>query len=81
MSVLNRRLRWRAASMGWPVCLAWQGGAAMTSVTHPSKQLIRAYMERRLKDRSPPPAPADIRRQLGWNLETDAPLQRKSRVA
>lgn len=34
---------------------------------HPSKEDVRAYMERRKRTRQPPPAPAEIRRQLGWH--------------
>jgi len=40
----------------------------MTMVTHPPKQLVRSYMLERVRDRTPPPAPQDIRRQLGWEL-------------
>ena len=37
-------------------------------ITHPTKEEVRAYMTRRGTARRPPPAPADIRRQLGWRL-------------
>ncbi|MGZ3184762.1 MAG: hypothetical protein ACXU8N_20190 [Telluria sp.] len=37
-------------------------------VTHPSKEQVRAYMEAREHARQPPPAPEEIRRQLGWRL-------------
>jgi hypothetical protein len=40
----------------------------MTTVTHPSKDLIRAYLARRVSNPNPPPTLADIRRQLGWEL-------------
>ena len=40
----------------------------MTMVTHPPKQLVRDFMRERAKERTPPPAPQDIRRQLGWQL-------------
>lgn len=40
----------------------------MTQANHPSKQLIRAYLERRSQDTKPPPTPEEIRRQLGWGL-------------
>jgi hypothetical protein len=45
-----------------------QRGAAQPrpSYPHPSKEEVRAYMERRKRTRQPPPAPAEIRRQLGW---------------
>jgi hypothetical protein len=37
-------------------------------VTQPTKEQVRAYMARRERARRPPPAPEDIRRQLGWKL-------------
>ncbi|MES2742448.1 MAG: hypothetical protein V4754_16080 [Pseudomonadota bacterium] len=40
----------------------------MTQSNHPSKQAIRAYLERRSRDVKPPPSPEEIRRQLGWGL-------------
>ena len=40
----------------------------MASFTQPSKQLVRAYLERRSRDPKPPPTPEEIRRQLGWGL-------------
>jgi hypothetical protein len=40
----------------------------MTMVTHPPKQLVRDFMRERAKERAPPPAPQDIRHQLGWQL-------------
>jgi len=40
----------------------------MTPTTHPSKYLVRAYLERRSQDAKPPPTPEEIRRQLGWGL-------------
>lgn len=40
----------------------------MPTFTHPSKQLVRAYLERRKRDGRPPPSPEEIRRQLGWGL-------------
>ncbi len=39
-------------------------------ITHPTKEQVRAYMMRREAAHRPPPAPAEIRRQLGWRLET-----------
>lgn len=39
-------------------------------VTHPSKEQIRAYMVAREHAHRPPPAPEEIRRQLGWELAT-----------
>jgi len=40
----------------------------MTQTTHPSKYLVRAYLERRSSEVKPPPTPEEIRRQLGWDL-------------
>jgi hypothetical protein len=40
----------------------------MTQTTHPSKYLVRAYLERRAQEVKPPPTPDEIRRQLGWGL-------------
>jgi hypothetical protein len=41
-------------------------------ITHPTKEQVRAYMARRESARRPPPAPADIRRELGWGLKPAA---------
>lgn len=38
-------------------------------VTHPSKEQVRAYMAARETARRPPPAPEEIRRQLGWRMQ------------
>ena len=38
----------------------------MQSIPHPSKEQVRAYMQRRETAHRPPPAPDEIRRQLGW---------------
>ena len=46
-------------------------------VSHPTKEQVRAYMLRREADRRPPPAPAEIRRQLGWRL---APVEQELAV-
>jgi hypothetical protein len=40
-------------------------------ITHPSKEQVRAYMNRREAAHRPPPAPAEIRRQLDWRLVPD----------
>jgi hypothetical protein len=37
-------------------------------VTQPTKEQVRAYMAKRERALRPPPAPEDIRRQLGWKL-------------
>jgi hypothetical protein len=43
------------------------------NVTQPTKEQVRAYMARRERARRPPPAPEDIRRQLGWKLGPPEP--------
>ncbi|GJI98100.1 MULTISPECIES: hypothetical protein [Duganella] len=40
----------------------------MSQTTHPSKFLVRAYLERRSHAVQPPPTPDEIRRQLGWGM-------------
>lgn len=40
----------------------------MRQISHPSKEQVRAYMQQREGAHRPPPAPAEIRRQLGWSL-------------
>jgi hypothetical protein len=40
----------------------------MSQANHPSKYLVRAYLERRTHEVKPPPTPAEIRRQLGWGM-------------
>lgn len=40
----------------------------MTQANHPSKQMVREYLERRSQEIKPPPTPEEIRRQLGWGL-------------
>jgi hypothetical protein len=40
-------------------------------ITHPTKEQVRAYMSRREAAHRPPPAPAEIRRQLDWRLVPD----------
>lgn len=39
-----------------------------TQTTHPSKEAVRALMQQRRAEHSPPPAPERIREQLGWWL-------------
>ena len=39
----------------------------MHQVTHPTKEQVRAYMRQRELAKRPPPAPAEIRRQLSWS--------------
>ena len=50
----------------------------MPSTTHPTKQLVRDYMDARTRSDDPPPTSDEIRRQLGWymlpqNRQPDAP--------
>jgi hypothetical protein len=42
-------------------------------VTQPTKEQVRAYMATRERADRPPPAPEDIRRQLGWQLVPAGP--------
>lgn len=46
----------------------------MPTITHPSKEQVRAYMVRRERACLPPPSPDEVRRQLGWRLGGDEPL-------
>jgi len=39
-------------------------------IQQPTKEQVRAYMLAREAARHPPPAPEEIRRQLGWRLES-----------
>ena len=52
----------------------------MASYTQPTKQTVRAYLERRSRDPKPPPSPAEIRRQLGWDLTTFPPVRPSRRA-
>jgi hypothetical protein len=36
----------------------------------PSKEEVRQWMQQRQVEHKPPPAPAEVRRQLGWHLIT-----------
>lgn len=40
----------------------------MTQTSKPSNQQVRSWMQRRQADRTPPPAPEQIRRELGWKM-------------
>jgi hypothetical protein len=42
-------------------------------VTHPTKEKVRAYMAARERACRPPPAPEEVRRQLGWRLAPPEP--------
>jgi len=52
--------------------------SAMT--TNPPKHVVREYLERRSRDPKPPPAPEEIRRQLGWEMlmPADAKMAQRS---
>ena len=43
----------------------------MQTSVHPTKEQVRAYMHLRECDRRPPPAPDEIRRQVGWQPALD----------
>ena len=40
----------------------------MTNFQQPSKECVRNWLRARLEQRRPPPDPAQIRRELGWEL-------------
>ena len=46
----------------------------MPTISHPSKEQVRAYMVQRERAHLPPPSPDEVRRQLGWRLGEDEPL-------
>ena len=45
------------------------------TIKNPPKHLVREYLERRSRDPKPPPAPEEIRRQLGWGMLMPADLK------
>jgi hypothetical protein len=45
----------------------------MDAYPHPGKEAVRAWMERRARTRLPPPGPAEIRRELGWDRRRAPP--------
>ncbi|MBD8564792.1 hypothetical protein IFU01_11045 [Oxalobacteraceae sp. CFBP 8763] len=47
----------------------------MYDAKHPAKHLVREYLARRSRDPKPPPAPEEIRRQLGWATLIPAALK------
>jgi hypothetical protein len=47
--------------------------STLPSMSHPPKHLVREYLERRSKASAPPPAPDEIRRQLGWGMTMAPP--------
>lgn len=40
----------------------------MPIITKPPKERVREYLQRRIKARTPPDSPAEIRRKLGWRM-------------
>jgi hypothetical protein len=40
----------------------------MTQTIKPSNQQVRNWMQQRQAERKPPPAPDQIRRELGWQM-------------
>jgi len=34
----------------------------------PTKESVRKWLAQQVQEHKPPPSPADIRRQLGWDL-------------
>lgn len=48
---------------------------AMDDVKHPLKHLVRVYLMRRSRDSTPPPAPEEIRRLLGWGVPMPAAIK------
>ena len=36
--------------------------------TKPSKEQVQVWMQQRRAERTPPPSPEQIRRELGWGL-------------
>jgi len=40
----------------------------MPQTSKPTNEQVRSWLQKRQADRSPPPAPDVIRRQLGWGL-------------
>ena len=49
--------------------------------TNPPKHLVREYLARRSRDPQPPPAPEEIRRQLGWGMPVPAEMKLASEPA
>jgi hypothetical protein len=47
----------------------------MDDVKHPLKHLVRVYLMRRSRESTPPPAPEEIRRLLGWGVPMPAAIK------
>ncbi|MEM8514026.1 hypothetical protein RCH14_003363 [Massilia sp. MP_M2] len=58
-----------------PASVGKEAEVAVFDVKHPSKHLVREYLARRSRDRTPPPAPDEIRRQFGWAMLIPAALK------
>jgi hypothetical protein len=43
----------------------------MTITIRPSKEQVRKFMQQRQVERTPPPTPEEIKRQLGWKMIED----------
>ena len=39
-------------------------------MSKPTKEQLRAYLQTRHESKTPPPSPEEVRRQLGWNLQS-----------
>ena len=66
LSRLAGRLEDRHQTNAAPDDGAAMAEVVMTTITYPPKDLVRAYLAQRLRERRPPPAPEEIRRRLGW---------------
>ena len=40
----------------------------MATTTHPSKETVHSWFMQRRAEKTPPPSPEQIRRELGWDL-------------
>lgn len=40
----------------------------MKQMTRPSNEQVRSWMQQRQMDRTPPPEPEQVRRELGWHM-------------
>lgn len=40
----------------------------MTQTSKPTNEEVRSWMQKRQAEQVPPPAPDEVRRQLGWHL-------------
>jgi hypothetical protein len=42
----------------------------MKTIAQPGKEAVRAYLTQRMRERTPLPTRAEIRRRLGWDSAT-----------